>query len=503
MPIANMLSITSNPFLSMVIWIVLLLTALYFARKPFHHTVGSLAKIIHNAMRLTATSVLSAEGKLAQRNREVLIAAGLEKTERLVEREFDRINSAVVRDLAGYPHLQRQVLELTTRLDEDYTSSADVPPSLPNWRPIIESIAGIQHTGDSMVANMLGEINRTLTEQHKSAIENYRKSNASRYGILRKMLPAWRKVQRTLNDVDNAIANLNRRAKSIDRYMDKYGQLRSQTDKAARLLSSSSLTQFFSSGFFLLIAFGGALINFNILAAPMSKIIGTASYIGSYNSSDVALVVIILIELTMGLFVMESRRITRLFPTIGSMDDTMRLRITWTAFTLLTILAVLGSALAFAGDRIVQDVGSISQSMAGAEQSASAGLIPAIGKVAIGFIFPFVLAFVAIPLESFLSSCRTVLGIIVVGVLRLISFGLRLIGNIGYYAGRFVVNLYDLLIFPAIWLEGVLLGSKTNKNASDEAQPYGGGRITEEVTDKKNGNHRIQTASVIKNTKAD
>ncbi len=169
----------------MMIWIVLLLAALYFARKPFHRAVGSLAKIIHNAMRLTATSVLSAERKLAQRNREVLMAAGLEKAERLVEREFDRINSAVVRDLASYPHLQRQLLELTTRLDEDYSSSADVPPSLPNWRPIIESIAGIKHTGDSMVANMLGEINRTLTEQHKSAIDNYRKSNASRYGILK------------------------------------------------------------------------------------------------------------------------------------------------------------------------------------------------------------------------------------------------------------------------------------------------------------------------------
>ena len=162
MPIANMLSITSNPFLSMMIWIVLLLAALYFARKPFHRVVGSLAKIIHNAMRLTATSVISAERNLVRRNREVLIAAGLEKAERLVEREFDRINSAVVRDLASYPHLQRQLLELTTRLDEDYSSGADVPPSLPNWRPIIESIAGIKHTGDSMAANMLGEITMFL-----------------------------------------------------------------------------------------------------------------------------------------------------------------------------------------------------------------------------------------------------------------------------------------------------------------------------------------------------
>jgi hypothetical protein len=487
MPIANMLSITSNLFLSMMIWIVLLLAALYFARNPFHRAVGSLAKIIHNAMRLTATSVLSAERKLAQRNREVLMAAGLEKAERLVEREFDRINSAVVRDLASYPHLQRQLLELTTRLDEDYSSSADVPPSLPNWRPIIESIAGIKHTGDSMVANMLGEINRTLTEQHKSAIANYRKSSASRYGILKKMLPVWRKAQKTLNDVGNAIGNLNRRAKSIDRYMDEYEQIRLQTDKAARLLSSSSLMQFFISGLFLLIAFGGALIIFNMIALPMSEMIGNTNYIGPYKASDVAVLVIILIELTMGLFIMESLRITRLFPTVGSMEDHMRRRIIWIAFSLLAILAGIESALAFAGDRIAWELGIFGPSMAGIEQSASAGMIPAVGQMIVCFIFPFALAFVAIPLESFVSSSRTVLGIIVGGTLRLISFVLRLIGNIGYYTGRFVINLYDLLIFPSIWLEGVLTGSKTNKNETGEKRLYEGGCITGEVIDREKG----------------
>ncbi len=469
----------------MVIWIVLLLAALYFARKPFHRLVGSLAKIIHNAMRLTATSVLSAERNLVRRNRDVLMAAGLEKAERLVEREFDRINSAVVRDLAGYPHLQCQLMEFTTRLKEDYNASADVPPSLPNWRPIIESIAGIEHTGDSMVANMLGEINRALKEQHKSAIENYRKSHASRYGILKKMLPVWSKVQKTLNEVGNSIGNLNRRSKSIDRYMDDYEQIRLQTDKAARLLSSSSLTRFFSSGLFLLIAAGGIFINFNMIALPMSEVISNASNIGPYKTSDVTALVFILFELTMGLFIMESLRVTRIFPNIGSMDDKMRRRIMWIAFLLLAILAGLGSALTFAGDRFAWHLGAFDQSMAGTEQPASAGMLPAVGQMIMGFIFPFALVFAAIPLESFLSSCRTVLGLIAVGALRLIAFGVRLVGNIGYYTGRFVINLYDLLIFPTIWLEGVLANPKTNKNVGGGHQLYGVRHITEEMNNRE------------------
>ena len=487
MPFANLLSITSNPFLSMLIWIVLLLAALYFARKPFHRAVSSLGRIIHNAMRLTAASVLSAEKKLAQRNREVLMAAGLENVERLVEREFDRINAAVVRDLEGYPNLHRQLTELTTRLDEDYSKSAEVPPSLPNWIPIIESIASIKHGGDSMVANMLGEINRTLTEQHKSAIEKYRDSNAARHGILNKMLPAWRKVQKTLNDVGKSIGSLNQRAKSIDRYMDDYEQIRLQTDKAARRLSSSSLTQFFISGLVLMIAFGGALINFNLIALPMSEMVGGASYIGPYKTSDVAGLVIILIELTMGLFLMESLRITRLFPIIGSMDDKMRLRMIWITLTLLAVLAGVESALAFMRDRIAQDMEALRQTLAGVEPAAAvASIIPTVGQMIMGFILPFALAFVAIPLESFISSSRTMLGIIATGLLRLFALVLRLIGNLGYYAGRSVINLYDLIIFPSIWLEGVFLGSKRKTKKVAEELLYDDGSLTEKAIDNFN-----------------
>jgi len=474
MPIANMLSITSNPFLSMMIWIFLLLAALYFARRPFHRTVGALGKIIHNAMRLTAAGVLSAERKLVRRNREVLMAAGLEKAERLVEREFDRINTAVVRDLESFPNIQRQMTELITRLDEDYSRSADLPPSLPNWLPVIESIANIKHSGDSMVANMLGEINRSLTEQHKTAIDNYRSSNAQRHAILNKLLPVWRKVQKKLNSVGKSIANLNQRARSIDHYMDEYEQIRLQSDKAARMLSSSSLTQFLISGVFLLIAFGGALINFNLIALPMSSMVGVASYIGPYKTSDVAALFMILIELTMGLFLMESLRITRLFPVIGSMDDRMRRMMIWITFTLLAVMAGVESALAFMSDQIAQNMEALRQTLAaGLEQGAlTTSMIPTVGQMIIGFILPFTLAFAAIPLEAFVSSSRTVLGIVAAVALRACAFLLRLIGNAGYYSGRLVVNLYDLLIFPSIWLESMIVGSRTKRQDGSEAALY-------------------------------
>ena len=493
MTIANMLSITPSPFLSVLIWILLILAALYFARRPFHRAVGSFSKIIYNALRLTAASVLQSEKRLAQRNREVLIAAGLENAERTVEREFDRISTAVARDLETYPHLQRQLSELTTQLDENYTESADVPPSLPNWIPIIESIAQIKHTGDSMVSNMLGEINRSLEEHHKTAIEEYRNSSASRHTILNKMLPVWRKVQRSLSDIGSSIAKLNDRAKSIDRYMLEYEEIRKQTDKAARTLSSSSLTQFFISGLVLLIAIGGAMINFNLIALPMSEMVGGASYIGPYKTSDVAGLVIILIELTMGLFLLESLRITRLFPVIGSMDDRMRRRMIWTTLAMLTILAGVESALAFMRDRIAQDMEALRQTLAGVEQTNIAtSMIPTIGQMIMGFILPFALAFVAIPLESFISSSRTVLGMVLAGLLRLTAFLLRLLGNIAYYIGRFIVNIYDLIIFPTIWLEGVILGVKSKNSELSDEELHDAPRLSEEPIDNFDDTIRLR-----------
>jgi hypothetical protein len=79
-----------------------------------------------------------------------------------------------------------------------------------------------------------------------------------------------------------------------------------------------------------------------------------------------------------------------------------------------------------------------------------------------------------------------VLGIVAVGALRILAFILRLLGNLGYYVGRLVINLYDLIIFPSIWLEGVITGSKGQKKEPAEEQLFEDGGITEEAVDNFN-----------------
>jgi hypothetical protein len=224
--------------------------------------------------------------------------------------------------------------------------------------------------------------------------------------------------------------------------------------KALQMLTSSAMTQFVISGFVLLIAFGGAVINFNLIALPMSEMVGGASYIGGYSMANVAAMVIILLEVSMGLYLMESLRITKLFPIIGSMDDRMRKKMIWITFTILLILACVESSLAFMREQIAADTEALRQSLASSETIRPVNSwIPTIGQMVMGFILPFALTFVAIPLESFVNASRTVGGAGMAALLRWIAFMLRLSGNIARYLSEFLVNVYDLLIFPPLWIE--------------------------------------------------
>lgn len=45
-----------------------------------------------------------------------------------------------------------------------------------------------------------------------------------------------------------------------------------------------------------------------------------------------------------------------------------------------------------------------------------------------------------------------------VGLLRSTAFLLRLLGNIASYLGELMVNLYDVVIFPPLWIEKFIQG---------------------------------------------
>jgi hypothetical protein len=270
------------------------------------------------------------------------------------------------------------------------------------------------------------------------------------------MRPDWRAIQKTLSRVGKNVDSLLARSITIDRLMQEYEDIVRGQDRAVSVLSSSSLVNFFVSALVLAVAIGGAAINFSLIARPMAEMVGGTSLIGGYRTADIAALVIIMVEISMGLFLMESLRITRLFPVIGALPDKVRVRMAVITFTILFLLASVEAGLAYMREVLLHDELATSALLRG-EGTATATSeylwITTAAQMGMGFILPFALTFVAIPLETFVHSLRTVLGMIGIALLRFTSLLLRLLANASLHIGTLLEQLYDLPLFVPLWLE--------------------------------------------------
>jgi hypothetical protein len=451
------LSITPWPVISALLWIVLAVTTLYFARSSAHKAIRASAQTLDQSLRFASRAVSRAESRLRERNREVLLAAGREAKERIVEREFDRVNETVRKDLANYSALHRALSESIKRIEDNHQQAVDAPPDPPDWVKAVEAVANIdQREGRVRVGNVLSDIHKSLVKAHQEAMTMYREASTRRHALLRKMRPDWRKIQQTLEQVGKNVDSLLSRSVTIDRHMQEYEDMVTGQDRAVSILSSSSLVYFFVSMLVLGVAIGGATINFSLIARPMAEMVGGTSLIGGFRTADIAALVIIMVEISMGLFLMESLRITRLFPVIGALPDNVRIRMVWITFTILFLLASVEAGLAYMREVLLHDELATNALLRGDTSQTLTGQylwITTAAQMGMGFILPFALTFVAIPLETFVHSLRTVVGLFVIGLLRFISLALRILGNAFRYIGLLVENLYDLPLFIPLWLE--------------------------------------------------
>ena len=190
MSIATLLSITPWPVISAVLWAVLVVGALYLARRTAHHAIHDAMATLSRGLRLASQATTNGQLKLAERNRDVLLAAGREAKERAVEREFTRVAESVRKDLANYPGLHRTVSESITRIDEEHRNAVEVPPEVPGWVEAVDAIAKIdtRHAG----AEILGQVHKALVKTNEEALEAYRKASGERHALLRRMMPTVR-----------------------------------------------------------------------------------------------------------------------------------------------------------------------------------------------------------------------------------------------------------------------------------------------------------------------
>jgi hypothetical protein len=447
-----------SPALSFFVVALVALVFLYAARKPVHELIRALGALIGGPLRLGARWLVTTAEDMKERNKAVLLAHGRQETGQRIEREFERLGAVVRRDLQGYPTLQRKLLDEITRIEEDYKKCGEVPPPPPDWVEAVTAMANVKTGGGEMVQRILEEIKTSITKIHDKAIGEYRRSYESRHKILEGFMPFWRSVDRNMTEVNKKLGDLQESAKGVDGLMAKYESINARTDKAEHALTVSAFTQFAIAFLVMAVAAGGAFINFKLIALPMSEMVGAGDYLtASLRTSEVAALVIIFVEASMGLFLMEALRITHLFPRIATLNDTMRRRMMWIALVLLVTLAGVEAALALMRDMLIADKQALLQSLATVPQAAVAdgwvGRIPTAGQMLLGFILPFALAFVAIPLESLIHSARTVGGVLLAALVSTLALVLRVLGTVARRMSRVLITLYDVVIVLPLLVE--------------------------------------------------
>src|SRR3977135_632852 len=171
MTMTSLLAITPWPAMSAFILLALLVVALYFARRTAHQAIHTVTDALGRGLRLASHSVAHGEERLAARNREVLLSAGREAKERIVEREFVRVGDTIRKDLANYPTLHRALSESIVRIEEDQEKAVEVPPEAPGWVQAVKVIANLDSKSGG--AEILEDIHKPMVRAHSEAMGDY------------------------------------------------------------------------------------------------------------------------------------------------------------------------------------------------------------------------------------------------------------------------------------------------------------------------------------------
>ena len=474
--------ITTSPLGSWGTFLTLLLGSvliLYLSRDSAHQAIKSLFFMLASSCRLAANAIDSSRRQMKQRNREVLLNQGSDQVARDLEKEFFEISRYVQRDLGGYPQLQREIQEKVARIEEDYRMSGTIPTQLPEWTDAVDAVAKLKSSDGSNGLNgkILDQIHKSTEQQHAELLKQHREDNIQRHKTLKNMTPYWRKLADSVDEVGNRLNEVIKRSQSIDEHMAKFNEINQGTEQAVRSLRLSSITQFIIASLVITIAIGGAFFNFHLIALPMSEMVGSVQRVSGIKVADLAALVIICLEMSAGIFLLEGLRITKLFPLISVMDDRARKTIVIAATVVLLTLACTEAALAFMRDQIAVDLANLRASLAGVEASHSIpeGVnqwIPLIANMTLGFILPLALTMIAIPLEYILQTGRHIIGGVIEILMSVIVILLKILANALRHIGKLMISIYDLYIAAPLWIEAKIKERQNRDNTNNHLDHY-------------------------------
>jgi hypothetical protein len=461
-------------------WLAIFVVAqifLYAARYPMHRALRTIGRLLSGAFRIGARWCKSVSTTIAQRDLEMLAELGKSDAESKVAREFRRIENTFAKDLSRYPDLHRRIDEVTAKIEADYKECGSAAPTPPGWSDATAAVAKMAGSGDKVVQKLLEEIHKSAKEGEKKALNEYREATAKRHRILGGMAPMWKELKNLVSDAGKAVAGALQATKQVDGYIDTYEKIRKNEPKAIRAHGWASTQLFVVSLVVMAVAVGGGFVNFNLIALPMSELVPSGNRIGGMPVSTVAAMVIVLMEIAAGIFALEMLGITGFFPKLEMLPVSRKRIILAVSLGGLFLLACIECSLAVLREQIVESGNATKMALAGmhAEKvsTTASSRIPVVGQALLGFILPWILAMVAVPLETLIATGGHITLALTAGILSLLGSLSRLLSHGARYLIEAARHAYDILIVVPLQIERIV---KNGKGAVPVRAHSSGGR---------------------------
>ena len=452
----------------LLLWLTLLLGALYLARERVHALIQATSYLLARQLRHLSRRSTAAAAFIRRRNRGYLLALAREHGRRSLDREFHRVTLGVERELATFHTLSRRLQEQITRVDQDYQDSVAVPPRPPEWLEAVATLTNGPGHNDPAVQRILEDLNNTLDRAAHQALLEYRATQRRRHRLLARLKSYWRMVEHRLGSLEATIAELNRRARRIDRAMLRFEH--QPAEPTVKKIANAAGVRFLFALALLAASVPVAVVAFQLIARPVAEITAGADAVAGVPFYDVAAAAMLITEITAGALVLECLGITRLLPPVAALEPHRRnlLRVTAVSIFLITVLAA--GALAWTRDYLInQDIAFVELLHAGRGSFPGPEFhwIPAVTHSALALSLGFLLGSMAIPLESTLQSGRVVLGAGLALACSVAGALCNLAAVFCFGTGRILIRIYDLAIFLPLRLESMWLHVRHSRMIDD------------------------------------
>ncbi len=464
-----------NPALSIAALWGLSVLFLWAARDPMLQLLRGLTRNLESGVKAMAGWCETTAGGVEARSRAALDAASELELSGRISREFQRIDAGFSEKLGHYAELHRKLDDLVQKLDADYDQCGSSPPQVPGWAGAVEAVSAIPANSDPSVHKVLEGIKQSLEDAEKRALDEYREGTGKRHKILGRMRPDWKDVRDHCARMLDAVGKAMQMSKKLERYVDEYEKIVKGREAAAHATSYSTAKPFLISLLVIGIAMGGAFINFQLIALPMSELVPAGARLGGVPVSTVSALILVLMETAVGIFLMDMLGITDLFPKLAAIAPSRRRLILGVSLTGLFFLSGVEASLAVLREQIVAADAALKLALAG-QGSAVVALpvdskIPVIGQAALGFVLPWILAMVAIPLEMLLDSGRHVVAASSVLLLQALGNLVRCVGGALTSIQAALPAIYDVYVAIPLRIERLVRGNDEPLGTGSSPRP--------------------------------